>query len=164
MVLRNIFCTLTFILAANLSMAQSEPVPGYGNRFQHLKPVSPSRSLVQDSFESKPLTQADVDNAVSNSKKAIRTPSAMDLARIALPSTPRAEPATFDQQEKERLQAWTAQEEKRLTYEHQLELEREAERAKPQVVIMQPPREPLLSGIFSITRAIGYLFGGRIIP
>lgn len=146
-----------------LPMAQAQE-PAYGMMFQP-KPtaVTPSQEPPALVLDSRPLTQADVDNAVINSKKpnpAVRTPTPSDLARMPLSNVPSAEPASFEQQQAARMAAWQAQEEQRIEHERQVRLAQEAEARKTQVVVVQQQQDPFLSRILAIPRAIGYLFGG----
>lgn len=141
--------------------------PAYGMLFQPKKPTAPAPeeppALVLDS---RPVTQADVDNAVINSQKpnpTIRTPSPSDLARMPLPNTPSAEPASFEQQQAARMAAWQAQEERRIEHERQVRLAQEAEAQKQKIVIVQRQEDPFLSRVMAIPRAIGYLFGGGVV-
>ena len=143
--------------------------PGYGMLFQPKPtPVNPppQNSATEPALvlKSRPLTQNDVDTAVANSQKpsaTLRTPTAMDLARMPLPTAPSAAPATFEQQQEARLAAWSAQEEMRIEQERQIRLAQEKE-AKKQVIIVQQ-QDPFLSNLLAIPRAIGYLLGGQTV-
>lgn len=148
-----------------VSLAHAQE-PGYGMLFQP-KPaaVAPAAQNAQAEpplvLKSRPATQNDVDSAVMNTQKAApftRMPTAMDLARMPLPTAPSATPATFEQQQEERLAAWTAREEMRIEQERQIRLAQEKE-ANKQVIIVQQ-QDPFLSNLLAIPRAIGYLFGG----
>lgn len=149
--------------SAGLARAQE---PEYGRLFQP-KPTAVSSVLQGEpplTLKSRPLNQVDIDDAGLNTKRPStmpRTPTALDLARMPLPSIPSATPASFAQQQEAKMAAWEAQEEKRIAYERQIRLDQEAESRK-QIIIVQQQQDPILSGLMAIPRAISYLFGGRV--
>lgn len=157
---------LLVVCAASAGLARAQE-PAYGMLFQP-KPAAVSSVLQNEpplTLKSRPLNQADIDDAAFNTKRPStmpRTPTALDLARMPLPSLPSATPASFAQQQGERMAAWEAQEEKRIEYERQVRLEQEAESRK-QVIVVQQQQDPILSGLMIIPRAISYLFGGRFL-
>lgn len=90
--------------------------------------------------------------------RTYRTPAPAELALVPVPAVPSAQPATIEQQEAARVQAWQALEEERLQREHMAQLALEREKQKPQVVIVQQ-QDPWLSSVLAIPRFIGSLFG-----
>lgn len=165
MLSRNIIVlsALSACLAGTMPLMAQAQEPAYGMMFQPKPTAAPSQEPPALVLDSRPLTQADVDNAVINSKKpnpTIRTPTPSDLARMPLSNVPSAEPASFEQQQAARMAAWQAQEEQRIEHERQVRLAQEAEARKTQVVVVQQQQDPFLSRILAIPRAIGYLFGG----
>lgn len=165
---RTFACILLFgAFTAATALAQTQ-APAYGMMFQKPQAAQPAQEPTLQlpqlpPLSSRPLTAQDVDNAVTNANaqnaRAVRTPTPMDLARMPLPSTPSAEPASFEQQQAARAAAWQAQEERRLEHERQVQAALEAERNKPKVVVVQQ-QDPFLSNLLAIPRAIGLLFGG----
>lgn len=153
---------------AATALAQTQAQPAYGMMFQKPQAAPPAQepALQLPPLSSRPLTAQDVDKAVTNANaqnaRSIRTPTPMDLARMPLPSTPSAEPASFEQQQAARAAAWQAQEERRLEHERQVQAALEAERNKPKVVVVQQ-QDPFLSNLLAIPRAIGLLFGGATV-
>lgn len=135
-------------------------LPQDGHLFSHQQPAPPTQDtaspLSSESTDAVPMPKAQ-DESTLLKQRGYRVPSPNELARLPVATMPSATPATVEQQNESRLQAWQAQEDIRLERQRLEQLALERQRQKPQVVVVQ--QDPWLSNMLAIPRMIGTFFG-----
>lgn len=132
-----------------------------GQLFKHMQRAPDIKQPAQEDSASV-ARESERQEQASRLGRGIRTPRAEDLARMPIAINPSARPSTFEEQEKSRMQEWYALEERRVEQERQQQLALQAERAKPQVIMVQQ-QDPMLSGLLAIPKALGMIFGSGLL-